>query len=208
MDSAVNLNKCGGEWHRLIAGINHIFPAAAGYGLVDPSLSLVIHSQRADKNTKGINRVEPNLSLSLSLSLILSPFVSGSRFDLDSQNIPCPKWFKRKKEPRPPTLKKKKESDTKGGIFVLLPLASSLYFCFFRNILANSPSKTSARNEPPNRCIFNKHYSWGRLFASEKNNAGTYILHWKWIWSLRVPCDCQFFYLFPAVDTSRAARPK
>lgn len=108
MDSAVNLNKCGGEWHRLIAGINHIFPAAAGYGLVDPSLSLVIHSQRADKNTKGINRVEPNLSLSLSLSLILSLFVSGSRFDLDSQNIPCPKWFKRKKEPRPPTLKKKK----------------------------------------------------------------------------------------------------
>lgn len=64
MDSVVNLNKCGGEWHRLIAGINHIFPAAAGYGLVDRSLSLVIHSQRADKNTKGINRGEPNLPLS------------------------------------------------------------------------------------------------------------------------------------------------
>lgn len=67
MDLVVNLNKCGGEWHRLIAGINHIFPAAAGYGLVDPSLSLVIHSQRADKNTKGINRGEPNLSLSFFL---------------------------------------------------------------------------------------------------------------------------------------------
>lgn len=51
MDLVVNLNKCGGKWHRLITGINHIFLTAWGLRLVDPSVSLVIHSQRPDKNT-------------------------------------------------------------------------------------------------------------------------------------------------------------
>lgn len=48
----------------------------------------------------------------------------------------------------------------------------------------------------------------GRLFLSEENNAGTYILHWRQILSFKVPCGCQTLYLLPTLDSSGAARPK